>query len=55
VRLAEAAAHPIIMPSPGHGLHALIGRGWTILPAVGIAAVHGGRWHPRYGRTNSDS
>jgi LysR family nitrogen assimilation transcriptional regulator len=24
VRFAEVAAHPIIMPSPGHGLHALI-------------------------------
>jgi DNA-binding transcriptional LysR family regulator len=67
VRFADVAAHPIIMPSPGHGLHALItaaarrantvittaiqtnsmalqkqlvrsGHGWTILPAIGIAA-----------------
>ena len=66
VRFAEAAGRPIVMPTPGHGLHALIttgarqarveinavvqtnsmnlqkqlvrsGRGWTILPAVGIA------------------
>jgi DNA-binding transcriptional LysR family regulator len=66
VRFADVVARPIVMPTPGHGLHALIttgarqagaeinavvqtnsmnlqkqlvrsGRGWTILPAVGIA------------------
>jgi DNA-binding transcriptional LysR family regulator len=66
VRFADVVGRPIVMPTPGHGLHALItagarqagaeinavvqtysmnlqkqlvrsGRGWTILPAVGIA------------------
>ncbi|WP_346056168.1 LysR family transcriptional regulator [Amycolatopsis dongchuanensis] len=67
VPFAEAAARPMVMPAPGHGLHTLIttaareagttidavvqtnsmalqkqlvrgGHGWTVLPAVGIAA-----------------
>ncbi|TNC25717.1 LysR family transcriptional regulator [Amycolatopsis alkalitolerans] len=67
VPFATAAARPLVMPAPGHGLHTLIttaarqatteiqtavhtnsmplqkhltggGHGWTILPAVGIAA-----------------
>jgi LysR family transcriptional regulator, nitrogen assimilation regulatory protein len=66
VRFADVVLRPIVMPTPGHGLYALIttgarqagaeinavvqtnsmnlqkqlvrgGRGWTILPAVGIA------------------
>ncbi|MFI9388482.1 LysR family transcriptional regulator [Kutzneria sp. NPDC052558] len=67
VRLADVAGRPLVMPTPGHGLHTLITsgarqagveitavvhtnamnlqkqlvrglHGWTVLPAVGIAA-----------------